>query len=390
MARSFSVLALLLAACPPADTGTVDTDPLVDCDRDDDGFDGGQCHGPDCDDADPSVAPGAVELAGDDVDQDCDGRVDLGAPAAVDIPTPVGRWSFRPDLRAIGGMTSGRFILWPTTVTLDDDGGTEAVIGEPWGYNLDISQPLRVWAGDGPIDVILARTSSDEQQVLAWIGDAPSAPVVLMTTAGDGLTSIGAATSAGRLQVTTCGGGALHWLAASGGVQGTASTEATAERCVPLAGGDRQLVLGGSADPGRLVRWRVTDDAFDGGTTLGNSVDLEPMATSTVGASSLYAYVSDGRIWVFDLGANGVVLDLGDEVVSSMEIASDGGSDYIVGWVNTDDQLRVAWGTLGEDERRLDVGEVVGNRPFAVGISATELAVASPTARGLEISRAQR
>ncbi|MBN2498801.1 MAG: hypothetical protein JXR96_29690 [Deltaproteobacteria bacterium] len=46
------------------------------CDQDGDGVLGAQCHGGDCDDGNGGVHPGADELCGDDLDNDCDGVTD--------------------------------------------------------------------------------------------------------------------------------------------------------------------------------------------------------------------------------------------------------------------------------------------------------------------------
>jgi C1A family cysteine protease len=47
-------------------------------DQDDDGYQDIACGGNDCDDDDPSINPGATEVCGDSVDNNCDGAVDEG------------------------------------------------------------------------------------------------------------------------------------------------------------------------------------------------------------------------------------------------------------------------------------------------------------------------
>ncbi|MBN1335126.1 MAG: putative metal-binding motif-containing protein, partial [Deltaproteobacteria bacterium] len=76
-----AMIAIALAGCDGCGPG-----PDWDFDRDDDGYDAMEDGGGDCDDHDASVHPGAVEVC-NDVDDDCDERVDDADKSLVGAPT---------------------------------------------------------------------------------------------------------------------------------------------------------------------------------------------------------------------------------------------------------------------------------------------------------------
>ena len=131
MARLLLILALLATGCPsgavPADdddTPTDDDDSAPDDDdsaaEDGDG-DGYTVAQGDCDDADPAVHPGAVEVCdAADIDEDCDGGADDLDPEGPSDPSP---WYLDADQDGFGLQSA-------SALRCDPVGGMSAVAGD--------------------------------------------------------------------------------------------------------------------------------------------------------------------------------------------------------------------------------------------------------------------
>ena len=107
----------------PSDIGAFEFQGVVGVDGDADGFDSKATGGTDCDDTDPSVFPGAAEVADDGVDQDCDGADLLEPPEKKKEPPPVEKQEPKPEEeqppeaqeppgQLIALQDGGQFVFW--------------------------------------------------------------------------------------------------------------------------------------------------------------------------------------------------------------------------------------------------------------------------------------
>ncbi|MFK7931565.1 MAG: MopE-related protein [Myxococcota bacterium] len=392
MSRTLAML-FVLSACTgsdPTDSDTdPDTDPLVEeCDADGDGVEAVSCGGLDCDDDDATVRPGEPERLGDDIDQDCNGKPNLGT--ILDAPFDgelFGHWSFSPDGQLFGGLTKrpGDEV---DSVQMPVGTGAVPVVFETEVLAFTVTAPpVRVWVGTTPFDVF----GFTDRLVGGIAMHEGSAVDVIAERPGDGPTWVSSAVVGDEIQSVGCGSGLLEW--ASSVFQETTqyvSLEQEGNRCAPLGTGAGYPLLSGDEQPGPLNRWRVRDGEITDRTTIVPNKSLANIATSARSGQALYAFTDVEQIYLFDVQARGVILD-GEGRISSIAVSGDGKDGYALAWVTTAGRLKIAWGTLAGEEPTV-ISTLVPNadQPIAVSLTDQALTVAWVGDDGWHIEQALR
>lgn len=379
-------LVLIAAGCngdEPVETDP-ETDPIFDCDADEDGFEALGCGGSDCDDEDAEVFPGAAERLGDELDQDCNGKPNLGFVVRVPIDgEPYGQWSFSDDGGRFGGLVQATVDRVDSVVVpVQPDAVADIVNYGPVsaGFTAD---PVRLWVGDAPVDAVAWRARGTDT-VLGKLSAAGLTP--LASAEGEPATWVSGAVVDDTFEVVGCGGGLVQW---GSDASDAASMEDPSDRCAILGTGDSHAVLTGTVEPGPLNRWKLVEGGFADRVTLITNKSLAQIATTARRGQSIYTFTDAERIYVFDAQGRGAILDGGGKI-GSIAVSGDGADSYALAWVTTAGQLKIAWGTIDEDPTIINTLVPDAETTVAVSLTGNALAVAWQEDGGWLVERALR
>lgn len=368
-----------------------DRDPIrTECDADGDGVQSPDCGGLDCDDLDATIRPGADEWFGDDVDQDCDGRLDARRDT-FDLPsrTEVASFDWGPELRTLGGV-----LVQPTGAAVAQDlelaprFGGEVVLKRRSTYAAPAGELTAVRL-PGPVDLL-----ADDSGLTAWSPDGPEGTRLwarpdLVPGRFDAALQH---EEAGAAWVLSCEGGGVELRALdlqSGQDRASATLDQSVDACALLGHRDGAPVILLTLDQ-TLERWVYTSEGFTDRLVLARNLgEAEVHAVGGVEAGVL-AWLEDGVITVLDRDARGVRLGEG-HATDRYDIAITAGGDLVASWVDTDGLAWIAEGPVEGPVLSASVDDAHADvHTLAVGALDDELAVALQDDAGLTLLRARR
>lgn len=173
--------------CPTAPACT-------DSDGDTYAVEGGNCGPVDCNDANAAVNPGAAENCTDNIDNNCNGLIDVQDPAAVGCPALVPDINLNPATLSIGSVLIGDFLAQNAVI---QNLGTEALVvnaivpagGTSTEFSFTVPGiPFAIPAG-GSQTITVTYQPVDEgpdNGSLVISGNDPDEPTVSLTFSGTG------------------------------------------------------------------------------------------------------------------------------------------------------------------------------------------------------------
>jgi hypothetical protein len=296
-------------------------------DRDNDGFPSDQLGGPDCDDENAAVFPGAVEICGNNLDDDCSGIVDDAGTGDVTYYTDKDGDGF-PGTTPSSSCTAppGSFTSLAAGADCDDsDAAVSPGVAEVWydgvDQNCDGNDTDQdgdgfdaVSAGGGDCEDTLENVNPGVVEICnngvdddcdggagpcALVGDVDAGELVHAVTGAVGRLDIGDYTGDNLSDMMIHGAGRSDWMA--GPVSGILGTLTWDSGLFHFAGGSASVASGNVDDDGLIdVLWAQSPGLKLQPGPLGRAADT-PDSTAWLAAPSGESWYGN-RISISEMG----------------------------------------------------------------------------------------